>query len=93
MSAVVIARFDVKDADKFADYMTAARDLACRQGAESIFSGSINRHLHGLEPLKHALIVRFPDVQAINAWFDSNEYRRLAPLRDAAADMTIVSYG
>jgi len=37
-------------------------------------------------------IVRFPDQAALKAWYDSEGYRALIPLRDEAAEMTLVAY-
>ena len=93
MSAILISRFNLRDGNSFADYMTAARSSAREYGAEPVFSGTVNRQLRGLEPLDHVLVVRFPSSQTINDWFDSEATRRLEELRERAADMTMVSYG
>ena len=37
-------------------------------------------------------IVKFPDKEALAAWYASDAYRALIPLRDEAADMTLVAY-
>ena len=42
---------------------------------------------HGL-----AVIVRFPSIEKINEWIDSEEYQPRIPLRDEGTDMKMTSY-
>ena len=93
MSALMVSRFNVGDADKLAEYMSETRQIAGGFDAELVFSGSVKCCLNGMEPLHQIVVVRFPDTRTINEWFDSAAYRRLTVLRERAADMTMVSYG
>jgi len=38
------------------------------------------------------VVVKFPSSEALSGWYASDEYQALVPLREEAADMTIVSY-
>ena len=37
-------------------------------------------------------VIRFPDPAAFRAWFDSPAYQALIPLREQAAEVTLVGY-
>ena len=37
-------------------------------------------------------IIRFPDMAALNNWYESDAYQGLILLRDEAAEFTIVKY-
>ena len=39
-----------------------------------------------------AVVVRFPNMDALKVWFNSTEYLALTPLRYAAANLNIVVY-
>ena len=38
------------------------------------------------------VVIRFPSIDAIDRWYHSDAYQALIPLRDEAADVTIVGY-
>ncbi len=92
MSALMISRFSVKDQTKFEQYMAKTRPLAVAYGAEGVFAGVNSRVLNGKDANEQVVVVRFPDINRVNQWFDSEDYRALEPLREAAADMTMVAY-
>ena len=39
-----------------------------------------------------AVVVRFPNMDALKVWFNSTEYLALTPLRYAVANLNIVVY-
>ena len=93
MSALMIATITVKDPEKFQQYLAKTQEVAAPYGAELVFRGKVDRSLtnhdkdHGL-----AVIVRFPSIEKINEWIDSEEYQPLIPLRDEGTDMKMISY-
>jgi uncharacterized protein (DUF1330 family) len=50
----------------------------------SVLSGN---HMH-----LDTVVIRFPDLEALNNWHSSPEYQSLIPLRQEAADMELLSY-
>lgn len=36
--------------------------------------------------------IRFPSMEALNAWFASQAYQSLIPIRERAAEMILLSY-
>ena len=93
MSALMIATITVKDSEKFQQYLARTQEVAAAYGAELLFRGNVDRSLtnhdndHSL-----AVIVRFPSIEKINEWNDSEEYQSLIPLRDEGTDMKMTSY-
>ncbi len=92
MSALMIARINVKDQKKFEDYLKGNRSVAGPFGAEILFRGRAARALNGPDDHKVVVVVRFPDVESISGWFDSDAYQPLAVLREEAADMRMTAY-
>ena len=93
MSAYMIATITVKDLAKFQSYLAETQKVAAPYGAKLVFRGKTERALtddtadHGI-----VVIVEFPSQEKIDAWYDSDAYRPLIPLREEGADMTMISY-
>jgi uncharacterized protein (DUF1330 family) len=37
-------------------------------------------------------VIRFPDAQALDDWYNSEAYQALIPLRTEAADVDLINY-
>ena len=92
MSALMIARITVKDPEKFQDYLAKTQPIAAAYGAELQFRGKVDRALNGNKDHAIAIVVKFPSIEKINEWYDSDAYQPLKALRDEGADMQITSY-
>ena len=93
MSAFMIATITVKDREKLTEYLAKTQAVAAPYGAELVLRGQVDQVLTG-QPGDHRMvvIVRFPSREKIEAWYNSDEYQPLVPLREAASDMKITSY-
>ena len=92
MSALMIARITVKDPAKFQDYLAKTKSLAAQFGAELLYRGKVNRALNGKDDHALAVIAKFPSVEKLNEWYDSEAYQPLKALRDEGTDMQMTSY-
>lgn len=92
MSALMIARITVKDAAAFQDYLQKSKQLAGSHGAELLFRGRVGRTLNGEQDHEMTVIARFPSLQKIEEWYDSDDYQPLKALRDAGSDMHMTAY-
>lgn len=93
MSALFISRVTIKDHAKFQDYLQRSKELASLHGAKLLASGKAPRALSGeLIPHQLAVIVKFPSMEELDAWHDSDAYRDLVPLRQEASDQEITVY-
>ena len=93
MSAYMIATIAVKKPAKFQAYLMETQKVAAPYGAKLMFRGKTERSLAG-GTADHGVVVvvEFPNQEKIDAWYASDAYQPLVPLRDAAAEMTMISY-
>lgn len=92
MSAFFIATTRVKDAEKFQEYASKTAQTFAAFGGEVVTRGKAEVTLAGESVHQTVGVVRFPDMESLNSWFQSPQYQALIPLRDNAADMTLVAY-
>ncbi len=92
MSAFFVATVKVKDPEKFQEYAQKAGETMAPHGGEAVLRGKINDVLVGHADHQAVGIVKFPSQDALSAWFHSDAYQKIVPLRDEAADMTIATY-
>ena len=92
MSAFFIATVTIKDAEKFTEYGGKAGATFAPFGGKLLTKGKAEKTLAGESSHQTAAIVSFPDMAALEGWYQSPEYQALIPLRDSAADMTLVAY-
>ena len=50
------------------------------------------RALNGSDDHAVTILVKFPNIEKINEWYDSDAYQPLKALRDEGADMQLTSY-
>ncbi len=92
MTAFFIATATIKDPDLFKEYGAGAGPTIAAHGGELVIRGQTESVLNGTGSHQISAIARFPDMDALNSWFNSPEYQALIPLRDSAADMNLVAY-
>ncbi|WP_020409258.1 DUF1330 domain-containing protein [Hahella ganghwensis] len=84
---------NIKDHDKFQQYVKAAAPLMEKAGVEVVARGSYSSTMKGKEENPHiAAVFRYPDLAAVERFYSSDQYKALIPLRDEACDMTINLY-
>ncbi len=92
MTALIVARFTVKNAAKMDDYANAAGPTVLAHGGTFVSIGEKVSVLVGDEEKQSIAIVRFPDVTSAKTWFASPEYVACNPLREDAAEMQFTLY-
>ena len=92
MPAFFIATTRIKNPEKFQDYAGKATQSFARFGGELVVRGKAVETLAGKSKHQAVGVVRFPDMEALTAWYGSPEYQALIPLRKKAAHMTITAY-
>lgn len=93
MSACVIGHITVRDADKWAQYRAQVPATLAPWGAELLFRGQRAAVLSGEHAHTDTVVIRFPDLAAVDAWYASPAYQALIPLRRQAADLDLVVFG
>ncbi len=92
MSACVIGHITVKDEDKWAQYRAQVPATLAPWGAELLFRGQRADILAGQHAHLDTVVIRFPDADSVDAWYNSPEYQALIPLRQQAADLDLVVF-
>ncbi len=92
MGACVIGHIRVRDPESWQQYVSQVGATIANHGGEVAFRGAKAAELNGALETDPVVILRFADAAAARRWHDSPDYRRLIPLRDAAADVTLVMY-
>ncbi len=92
MSACVIGHVTVKDADKWARYRALVPATLAPWGAELLFRGQLAGIIAGRHEHTDTVVIRFPDLAAVDGWQQSAAYQGLIALRQEAADVDLLSF-
>ena len=82
MPAYLIVEHIITDAAKFDEYRTKAGPMIVKHGGRYLTKGGSHKFPEGghWSP-ERVVIIEFPDMQALNAWYGSPEYQPLIALR------------
>jgi uncharacterized protein (DUF1330 family) len=92
-NAFVIGHITVKDAEKWDEYRNYVPATLKPWGVELVFRGKLVSILTGEHAHTDTVVIRFPDMNAVNGWCASPAYQMLIPLRIKAAETVLLSYG
>ena len=92
MSACVIGHITIRDVNKWAQYRAKVPATLAPWGAELLFRGQLAAVLSGEHAATDTVVIRFPDAAAVDGWYQSAAYQALIPLREQAADVTLLSF-
>jgi uncharacterized protein (DUF1330 family) len=97
MPAYIIAEHTINDPAKFEEYRTKVDPIIAKHGGRYITrpgSHVVLEKENAVWQPERVVIIEFPDMAALNAWYHSPEYQPLITLRQAAAtDMLITLEG
>lgn len=91
-NAWVIGHITVKDAAKWAEYRSKVPATLAPWNAELILRGRRMTVLSGKHEPADVVVIRFPSPAAVDNWYRSAAYQTLIPLREAAADVDLVTF-
>lgn len=91
MSAYVIVNVDVKDAAAYEEYRAKVPALIRNHGGEYLVRGGKFVVLEGDWKPSPMVILRFPDIAAVESLFNDPEYEPLKALRQRVAASEIVA--
>jgi uncharacterized protein (DUF1330 family) len=82
MTAYLIAEHIVTDAAKFEEYRTKVGPMIAKHGGRYLTKGGSHKMPEGghWKP-ERVVIIEFPDMASLNAWYGSAEYQPLIELR------------
>ncbi len=88
----LVGQIKLKNADSFAQYRARVPATMAPFGGEIVFRGQGGRVLAGGCDMPDVVVVRFPHLQALEAWYASDAYQALIPLRESAFDCVLMAY-
>ena len=92
MTAYLVGHITIKDAGQWEIYMEGVRKSLLPYRAEVVFRGKLHKVLSGEHSHQNTVVIKFPDQTTLQEWYQSKDYQELIPIRDRAADVTIISY-
>jgi uncharacterized protein (DUF1330 family) len=88
MAAYWIAEHTITDAPKFEEYRVKVALMIAKHGGRYITKAGSHKLVETIRRWPdRVVIIEFPDMAALNEWYNSAEYRPLIALRQAAVDM------
>jgi uncharacterized protein (DUF1330 family) len=90
VSAYWIGEHKVTDQAKFAEYLRQAVPMIERHGGRYLTRAGSHEVLEGAWRPNRVVIIAFPDMAAIKAWYASREYQPLIALRKSAAEDVLI---
>jgi uncharacterized protein (DUF1330 family) len=92
MTAYLIAEHVITDAAKFDEYRTRVAPMIAMYGGRYVTKGGSHKFPEGghWSP-QRVVIIEFPDMQALESWYNSPEYKPLIALRkQSTSDMDML---
>ena len=92
MSAYLIGHITVKNTDKWKTYVEGVQKSLIPFESELVFRGKLATVLAGEHSHENTVVIKFHDQPTLQQWYHSKAYQGLIPIRDAAADVVILSF-
>ena len=90
MSAYIIVRVEVFDADGMQVYRGQVPDAVAKYGGRFLVRGP-STVLEGDDDGRHTVVLEFPDMEKLNAFWSGPEYSALRALRQKYSNVTAVA--
>jgi len=85
VAAYLIANVEVTDAAAYAEYRRQVTAVVTAYGGRFLVRGGAVRRLEGDTDLQRVVVIEFPSLRQLEAFYDSLEYRPLIALRQRAS--------
>jgi uncharacterized protein (DUF1330 family) len=86
MPAYVVAAYRITDSGKFEEYKTKVGPMVAKYGGRYLARGDNLKMPEGGHWIpERVVIIEFPDIASLNAWYTSPEYQPLIALRKSCA--------
>jgi uncharacterized protein (DUF1330 family) len=80
----------IKNADLFAKYVNGHLPTIAKFGGRVVFRSTENSSMLGADKWDVVVIQEWPSEAAFDLWWNSDDYKAWADIRDKGADMTIL---
>ena len=89
MSAYLVGMMTVTNPARYADYRSQVLPLLQQHGGRFLVRGGAIESLEGQPTDKRLVIAEFPSMDALHAFWDSPEYKRIGLIRREASESII----
>ena len=86
MKGYVIATVSVADAEAYEPYRRRAQDVIARHGGRYLVRGGAVEVREGALERDRVIVLEFPTVAQARAFYESDDYQAILPIRQANAD-------
>lgn len=90
MKAYVIANIEVKDPERYKDYVKLTPGSIAPFGGRFIARGGRSEKLEGEAPANRIVVIEFPSYENAKSWYDSADYRIARAVRQSASTGTLI---
>ena len=90
MAVYMIIESKVKNPDKYQRYISLVPKIVARHGGRYLARGTQVTPVLGDWKPERVILLEFPSEANIQAWLSSAEYRAIAPLREAGAEVRAI---
>jgi uncharacterized protein (DUF1330 family) len=91
MPAYVIVETDIFDPEQYEQYKAASPAAVAAGGGRFVVRGGDLTVLEGDWTPSRLVVLEFPDLEAAQRWYDSQEYEEAKRLREGAANLRMVA--
>ncbi len=96
-AAYYVGLIRVRNAEQWERYVSQVGSTISQYGGRIIFRGAKRLVMAGEDMIDtgahdRVVTLEFADETAAKRWHDSPEYQRLVPIRDSAANVTLILY-
>ncbi len=91
-NAYLIGHITIIDTEKWLEYCSKLPATIEPWDGELVFRGKLASVFSGKHEYNDTVVIRFPDIKALNNWHSSPEYQSLIVLRQEAADVELLAY-
>jgi uncharacterized protein (DUF1330 family) len=91
MAAYVIFDIDIRDANRYQDYMKHVKPALEKAGARYLARGGAHKSYEGDWSPRRLVLLEFPSVAAWESFYNGPEYQGVKAIRDECSSARIVS--
>ncbi len=91
MPAYLIVQVEITDPLRFREYLAESPLILARYGGRCIVRAGETVTLEGPENTRRIVIIEFPSLDVAKKWYHSEEYQRIKPLREGAANGSLIA--
>jgi uncharacterized protein (DUF1330 family) len=88
----LLGQIKIKDKIKWEEYKSKVSQTLAPYNSELVMRGELLEILSGYCEFENIVIIKFPNRDKLNGWYNSKDYQKLIPLRKEAADMNLMSF-